>query len=304
MILPRQWTQEELERDANIAVEKFRDERLKEPIEQWKVALEDHQEQFRKFIGQYDIADLGALTSQDVATIFRDGLGAALRYLAGPPISEDDLKVLADTSLAPKVLANDEMAAKRVLETIGQAVDPKRFPWVAERRQPTTHETAAAVLASAVLLTAQRIATDRRNRGKDAQESAVQEYLISIGFNRIKTRPIPNIYAAPAPGEFCGETSVGERKADIAIRLRDGRIMPVECKVSNSATNSVKRLNNDAAQKAVRWVAELGSKNVVPAAVLSGVFNVLNLRQAQANGLYLFWAHRLEDMREYIEKAV
>lgn len=304
MILPRQWTQEELERDAKIAVDKFRDERLKEPIEQWKVALEDHQEQFRKFIGQYDIADLGRLTSQDVATIFRDGLGAALRYLAGPPISEDDLKVLADTSLAPKVLANDELAAKRVLETIGQAVDPTRFPWVAAKRQPTTHETAAAILASAVLLTAQRIATDRRSRGKDAQESAVQDFLISIGFNRIKTRPIPNIFAAPAPGEFCGETVVGERKADIAIGLRDGRIMPLECKVSNSATNSVKRLNNDAAQKAVRWVADLGSKNVVPAAVLSGVFNVLNLRQAQSNGLYLFWAHRLDDMREYIEKAV
>jgi hypothetical protein len=40
---------------------------------------------------------------------------------------------------------------------------------------------------------------------------------------------------------------------------------------------------------------------VVPVAMLSGVFKVANLFQAQSEGLTLFWAHRLEAMRGFIE---
>ena len=43
--------------------------------------------------------------------------------------------------------------------------------------------------------------------------------------------------------------------------------MPIECKVSNSATNSIKRLNNDAAVKARIWRGEFGERQVVPSAV-------------------------------------
>ena len=50
--------------------------------------------------------------------------------------------------------------------------------------------------------------------------------------------------------------------------------MPVECKVSNSSTNSVKRLNNDAAVKAERGQTCSGRADVVPAATLSGVFKL------------------------------
>jgi hypothetical protein len=77
--------------------------------------------------------------------------------------------------------------------------------------------------------------------------------------------------------------------------------MPIECKVSNSSTNSVKRLNNDAAVKAGIWLDELGSRQIVPVAVLSGVFKVHNLEQAQERNLTLFWAHKLDDMRSFIQ---
>ncbi len=93
---------------------------------------------------------------------------------------------------------------------------------------------------------------------------------------------------------------VGSRKADLTIRLFDGRLMPLECKVSNSSTNSIKRLNNDAAVKAKTWIAEFGSRQIVPAAVLSGVFKVRNLEQAQEDGLSTFWAHDLDRLVEFI----
>ena len=92
----------------------------------------------------------------------------------------------------------------------------------------------------------------------------------------------------------------GDRKADLVVRLYDGRLMPIECKVSNSATNSVKRLNNDAAVKAEAWLKQFGTLQTVPTAVLSGVFKRHNLVQAQEAGLTIYWAHDLQPLGDFI----
>lgn len=84
------------------------------------------------------------------------------------------------------------------------------------------------------------------------------------------------------------------------VGLWDRRVMAIECKVSNSATNSVKRLNNDAAAKAGSWPKDFGTVQVVPVAVLSGVFKRHNLSDAQRRGLTLFWAHDLSTMMDSI----
>lgn len=76
--------------------------------------------------------------------------------------------------------------------------------------------------------------------------------------------------------------------------------MPLECKVSNSSTNSIKRLNRDAAQKARAWLEHFGSANIVPSAVLAGVFKLRNLRTAQEGGLTIWWAHNLGALDEFI----
>lgn len=114
------------------------------------------------------------------------------------------------------------------------------------------------------------------------------------------SRTISNISHAPAAGEFCGESKLGTRKGDIIVRLWDQRIMPIECKVSNSSTNSVKRLNNDAAVKATSWKTDFGIRQVVPSAVLSGVYKLHNLEDAQERGLTVFWAHDLNAMTDWI----
>jgi len=83
-------------------------------------------------------------------------------------------------------------------------------------------------------------------------------------------------------------------------RIHDRRVMPVECKVSNSEVNSFKRVNLEAAGKARAWLNLFGRKGIVPAAVLSGVFKPANLETAQAEGLSLFWGHRLSDLADFI----
>jgi hypothetical protein len=106
---------------------------------------------------------------------------------------------------------------------------------------------------------------------------------------------------APAPGEFCGESQLGDTRADLVVRLCDRRVMPIECKVSNSAVNSFKRVNHEAAGKAARWLAHFGERQVVPSAVLSGVFTPTNLETAQQGRLSLFWAFRLQDLADFVQ---
>ncbi len=116
----------------------FRAERLEEPLENWKRTFEDYRARFTRLFDEYGIARPSSLTPPQVAAIFREDLGDALRYLAGPPISEDDLSVLAEAgSMAPGRLEADHAAAGRILSTIVQALDTKRFPWLAAERGPT-----------------------------------------------------------------------------------------------------------------------------------------------------------------------
>jgi hypothetical protein len=298
---PPRWGSEELKAEVEKARALFKLRRLKEPLERWKAAFDQHAEKFRRLFDEFEADDPASLTAEKLARLFSEKLDDALRYLAGPPISADDLKVLAEASLSPGRIARDPEAARRVLDTILLALDPRRFPWIAERREATEPEKAAAILASAALLTVQRVSTDRRTGEKEAQESAVKAFLLGMGFEARPARTINTLADAPGPGEFCGESLVGSRKADVPVRLHDGRLMPIECKVSNSSTNSVKRINNDAEVKAGIWHREFGIRQVVPAAVLSGVFKVHNLIQAQTGGLTLFWAHKLEDLRAFVE---
>src|SRR6185369_9932340 len=125
-------------------------------------------------------------------------------------------------------------------------------------------------------------------------------YLRVLGFTEVPPVAINTIVRGPHAMQLCAASKLGERKADVVVRLHDTRLMAIECKVSNSATNSVKRLNNDAAVKAEYWLTQFGTQQVVPAAALAGVFKLLNLRQAQERGLALFWTHDLDKLGAFI----
>ena len=245
------------------------------------------------------------LVDKAVDVLSDTNLVSAVRYLSGPPISTDDLKTLADdASLTPSRLRADPEMAKRVIEVILLGVDRGRFPWLSEDREPTEAERQAAVIATAALLAQRSVMTGRANESKDEQEQAIKDRLTAAGFTEVTRRTINNMSEAPETGTFCGESQFGSRKADIVARLYDGRIMPIEAKVSNSSTNSVKRLNNDAAVKARQWTQEFGTSNVVPSAVLGGVFKIHNLRSAQDNDhLTIFWAHNLDAMIQFIDST-
>lgn len=302
MIPPPKWTKNDLATDMRRAVDRFRHERIQEPLEAYLHEFDEYQGVFENLLEA--TVDLAKLREEGLAVLGDERLQEAFRYLAGPPMSLDDLKTVAEAvSLTKKRLHSDPDIAKRTIDLILMAIDRRRFPWLSEDREPTESEKTAAVVASAALIATQRVGTARRRESKRTQELSVEDALLRAKFKKVPTRPISNLDLAPGMGEFCGESKLGTRKADFVIRMWDRRLMALECKVSNSATNSVKRLNNDAAAKAESWRHDFGERQVVPAAVLSGVYKIHNLLDAQDRGLALFWAHDLDELLNWIEQT-
>lgn len=293
------WSDAQLERGRTAAIEIFRKRRMEEPLEEYLEAFEGYQGVIEDLLES--TVDLSQLDNQLTEIVTDPKFLEALRYLPGPPISADDLQTLADAVLTPSTLRANPAMIANIASIIVNGLDRRRFPWVTEKREPTEAERDAAVLASAALLATSRLSTRRRNEDKSQQELEVVEVLQSAGLERVAPRRIPVLSSAPARGQFCRESMLGTRKADIVVGLWDGRVMPIECKVSNSSTNSVKRLNNDAAVKAGSWRSDFGTVQVVPAAVLSGVYKLHNLKDAQARGLTLFWSHQMTDLVNWIE---
>lgn len=300
---PRRWTAAELAQDAALSASLFRAERLSSS-DAWAAKYQEAHQKFKLLFKKLGNLSSKVITDEQLIEAYAEELGEALRYLAGPPISDDDLRVIADVeSLTPGVLSKRPGDLRKVYEVIERIIDPYRFPWVATGKAPTEQQRKTALIASAALLAAQRLATERRHAGKEGQETKVRDYLHDMGFAEVSPAAIHTLVKGPQGMQFCAECQLGERKADVVVRLHDTRLMAIECKVSNSATNSVKRLNNDAAVKADYWLKIFGTSQVVPAAMLSGVFKVINLEQAQARGLALFWSHDLSTLSDFIEST-
>jgi hypothetical protein len=303
---PPRWTREQIDADTTAAAAAFRRERFAEPLEAWLREVDKRSAEFERLFDAHDLAKPHDLNASDVPDIIEDGLLDALRYLPGPPISADDLKNLAEVdTLSPARLRAEPALAQSVLDVIRQTVDPRRFPWLAANREPTADERRTAIFASALLHAAQRIQTSRRNDSKTAQETAVREELRARGMTGAKLKKIaPGGYAQfPPQGVFSeNEVMFGPAKADVLARLWDDRMLPVECKVSNSEVNSYKRLNHDTLAKRESWTKSFGDA-VIPSAILSGVFSPANVETAQVAGLTIFWAHRIGDLGTFVEQT-
>ena len=228
----------------------------------------------------------------------------AFRYVAGPPLSKDDLLTIAGAkSLSRKALKKDPQLAREVYSIVMSAIDRHRFVWLgAQRFPPIEAERKTAILASAALLAKERVQADRRREANKIQEHEVLTTLTDAGMTEVAPRPIRLPSEAPDVGQFSRTARLKNTRADVIARLWDGRLLAIECKVTNSAVNSHKRLNKEAVSAAHKWTEALGSDFVVPAAVLSGVFSLADLIDAQ-DSLSIWWSHDLAKLRTWIEST-
>ena len=302
MTEPPNWTAEQLAQDAEKARALFRASRLREPLDLYSRFFET----FAPVVA--DLVDrLPALASEPVdVDVVADLVGdenllTAFRYLAAPPVSDDDLKTLADTTLSAATLRSDMHQARRVRDTLLHIIDPHRFPWIAQGRVATGAERRVAVVATTALIAVRKVETSRRSNARKLQENGVKELLRREGFAEVRARDIRTLSESPPPLSYCGECKLGDTRADLIVRLADDRLAAIECKVSNSAVNSFKRINHETVSKARAWVEAFGRRQVLPIAVIGGVFKPANLETAQAEGLALIWSHRLDDLAEFVQ---
>lgn len=300
MIERRVWSTQDLDSARRVAIGLFRDSRVQEPLDAYLATFDEYSGVLEDLLEE--TVDLTRLRQRAVDVLSTAKGLEALRFITGPPISADDLKTLAEVTLSGSLKSKPE-EVERVINIVLDGLDRRRFAWISEVRDASPHEREAAVLATAALIATNKTMTSRRHEGKSEQEAMVEQHLYRVPLEKVATRRIRTMDEAPAIGTFCVETMLAHAKADFVVRLRDGRLMPIECKVSNSATNSVKRLNREATPKAETWRMELGASQVVPVAVLSGVFKLKNLSEAQDRGLGIFWAHELEPLTEWIRSA-
>lgn len=286
------------------ATEQFRAQRLEEPLELYSEKFEHYRLPVKTIIAALPRLSQGKVDLALIEQILGDpDLLVVFRYLAAPRISEDDLKTVAGTRLTATAIKADGQAASRIRDTILKTIDPYRFPWLSEGRSPTSEEMKAAILATTALIAAQRVETHRRGDAKSRQEKSVYAVLADMGFKQVGARTIKHLADAPRAGEFCGESMLGGKRADIVVGLYDQRVLALECKVSNSQVNSFKRINHEALGKAQAWLGAFGRASLVPGAVIAGVFSPANLEAAQRSGLFLFWSHRLHDLKPLLEAA-
>ena len=302
---PAVWNDDDLEEHAQKALEEFVDRRLSEPRERYTVHIAQHRAAIERLFHQ--LADIDP-KNPDPATVrailLDDDLLRALRYVTGPPTSEDDLGVLVMRSASrltkTRLKESDELPVS-VLQLICQLADPVRFPWVGSGRPPQPHEIKLAIRATTALHASQSLQTERRSYGKEV-ERQFENHLIAQGFTKARS-PARGIVSAPKhyPGakSFYGECTVYGRKVDLLLALEDGRVVAVEAKDSSSVTNSVKRVMNDTAAKAKHWHSKAGEQ-IIPVALLSGVFGLENLKDAQRSGLYLVWTHDLGSFTDWL----
>ena len=170
-----QWTLAELQADAATAKANFRRERLDEPLDLYNTFYGEFSAIFADIV-----SNLSTIMGDPVDAKVMAGLltghkkRKAFRYLAAPPISEDDLESVADTSIAPTGIARDLSKATLVRDTMRSILDPHRFPWIAVGAIPTQEELHNAVMASAAMAAAREVESFRRNNSKTSQEKAVK----------------------------------------------------------------------------------------------------------------------------------
>lgn len=296
---PKIWSADQLAEQAKTALNEFVDRRLAESRDAYAEHFTRHRNTLLELFKALsklnpDKPDIASLRE----ILLDDKLFGALRYVGGPPISEDDLGVLVTRDVRgfnkTAINSSDELPAE-ILALICRLADRYRFPWLSAYRNPSKRQIRESIQATSTLAATQSLQTERRKYGKEI-ERRLERRLEELGFKKVST-PNKGKVAAPVHypkyPEFYGECTVHGRKVDLFIALPTGRMVALEAKDSSSALNSVKRLNNDTAAKAKHFAAE-GGKNIVNVALLSGVFKVESLISAQDAGLYLVWAHEMD----------
>lgn len=295
--LPPHADSEELKRSRDAAEELFKEQRRDEGPRVFEAACAEVEQDVRHALAVTDdLLGLSGDTLRDDPLLFQ-----MLRNFCGPPISEEDLWTLVG---GPKFKRVPAEYADETAEVISLVIDSVRFPWVRAGRRPTQTEREMAVLATTTLVTSRVVATSRRGSASVRQERAVAAVLAQSGFALDESRRAIRVLDDLRRGHFSRERVIAQAKCDVPVRLRDGRLLALECKVSNGPKNGWKRVSREVGGKAESWRQHFGTQ-IVTGVVLAGVFDLSCLVAVQENQhVTLFWEHSLGRLADFLRTAV
>lgn len=289
---PPRWTDDELRRGRELAEARFVLERKGEGPSAFYGTWDRVQPQIEA--GLTATANLRDISPN--ALVEQRELWQTLRYFCAPPISEEDLWTL----VGKKFRYVPAAYAEKVADAFKAVLDHRRVPWVEQAREPTPDEKARAILSTTVLRAHEAFRTGRRGSTSRAQEDEAAQALAKAGLDFDESRaPITRLDEL-ARSSYSRERKVAGVKCDLPIRLSDGRLLALECKVSNGPKNSWKRLQREVGGKSDTWRRDFGSQ-VVTGALLAGVFDLACVKRAQdEQGVVIFWQHELAPLIKFV----
>ncbi|MEM6459470.1 MAG: XamI family restriction endonuclease [Planctomycetota bacterium] len=222
-----------------------------------------------------------------------------LRQLTAPPLSQDQFKLLCPawskgTEKSGRAIAN--VKAKQIADVIERWIDPRILDGL---RNGRIGEVAAGPI---YILARQKFETDRRTAAARGQELAVVALLEELGYEPADLREIDQPWTVGS-GRYMHKTTFrgaaqSTAEVDVAVGLAGGRLLALECKVSNDATNSIKRVN-DVLKKRESWEKGYGGV-LTTGAVLSGVIAPRDVLRLASQGVCVFFSHDLDGLRQYL----
>lgn len=308
---PEIWNSDELMEDAKLARDTFVQSRLASLRAERDAYRQAHRAASQRVEALLDASDdLHSLTGSTIQD--RNILDLA-RQLAVPPISLADLDTLTDSPFGQWVGQTTdrgtrprEEAFEQAAKLIRERLDIERAPWLGMGRAPSADERRLFIQWTAASPATGRVLTMRRSHASARQEAAVREAASAAGYR--PTRP-PGTLTDPIRDMPAGTYATASRKLnganmDIPIRLHSTHptglpFLAIECKVSNSSLNSRKRLLEVTRKREV-WDGAGMAYQFRTAAVISGVFSIDRLLEAQRSGVWLFWEHRLSDLTDFL----
>jgi hypothetical protein len=231
------------------------------------------------------------------------------RHLLAPPKSQDQFKLLCDSwSKGSEKSGRPQKpeVVRAVSEVLAQWMDRKIAPWLVAKRDPTEVERELLVERVISFIAPKMTETQKRNRLSAKQESAVVELLKSLGWTQLPSVTIDTRASVP-PKHFMNKTrfataTTTAQEVDIACGFKASYVAAMECKVTNDATNSVKRVN-DVLKKAAAWKSHWGSF-VETAALLQGVIKPEDVQRLTDEGVKVFWSHDLDAFAAWAQSRV
>lgn len=229
-----------------------------------------------------------------------------LRHLFAPPISQDQLKLIVP-SYPKGTEKKDTKLSKQAADDFAAAFAERRdlalTTWLSSNSDPNRRQIKRLLDTLTPMISGQIFNTVRRNRLSDEQEREVVALLESKGWARAPRQTLANTGDLP-PQSFMRKapckTRTATKEVDIACGVNANLIMAMECKVSNDATNSVKRVS-DVMDKTKAW-NEKWADFIQPAALLQGVVAYKDVARLLGGDVEVFWSHDLGPLSDWLDQ--